>query len=258
MTDFIKHRFLIVCLLLAVTAGMALTSCDAFLTGTWRYKMTVSVDTPEGLKTGSAVREIYAGRDIVTFPESGGGHAKVNAGEAVVVDLGKRGVLFALMENDYGSDYAYRIVFDSFPFSGGDLTPEGIRHYRALKTGKVALTPEHYPTMVTFADMHDPQSAEPVWQGEHYDERIGHGARRDFRIKTDNFEEIFGSGVKLNEVTIEMTDEPTTWGIEKYLPWLEKLHGSYLDGSSASGSAPMGLYGGVFQIRERGYFTNHQ
>jgi hypothetical protein len=27
--------------------------------GTLRYKMTVSVETPEGIKTGSAVREIY-------------------------------------------------------------------------------------------------------------------------------------------------------------------------------------------------------
>ena len=257
---FIKHRLRIVSLLLAVTAGTALTSCDAFLTGTWRYKMTVSVETPEGLKTGSAVREIYASRDIVTFPESTGGHAKVDAGEAIVIDLGKRGVLFALMADDYGSDYAYKIVFDSFPFQGGALTPEGIRHYRALKAGKVTLTQEHYPAMVTFSDMRDPKSVEPVWQGEHYDERVGHGARRSFRMKTDNFEKIFGSGVKLKEVTIEMTDEPVTWGIEKWLPWLGRLKGRYLDGQFAGGGPALSniLYGGEFQIRERGYFTNHQ
>lgn len=257
MTDFTKNRLRIVFLLTTAMAATALTSCDALLTGRWRYNMTVSVETPEGLKTGSAVREIYADRDLVTFPESGGGHAKVSAGEAVVVDLGKRGVLFALMANDYGSDYAYTIVFDSFPFSSGDLTPAGIRHYRALKTGKVTLTPDHYPAMVTFADMRDPKSVEPVWQGEHYNEKVGHGARRSFRVATDNFEKIFGSGVKLNEVTIEMTDEPVTSGIDNYLPWLETLHGRYLNGGSTSKDAPMGLYGREFQITERGYDTKH-
>jgi hypothetical protein len=29
------------------------------LAGSWRYKMTVEVETPEGLKTGSAVREVF-------------------------------------------------------------------------------------------------------------------------------------------------------------------------------------------------------
>ncbi|HTK84182.1 MAG TPA: hypothetical protein VL625_03765 [Patescibacteria group bacterium] len=56
-----------------------------------RYKITVTVETPEGLKTGSAVREIYAKSGGPTMlAEASSGHVDAT-GEAVVVDLGKRG-----------------------------------------------------------------------------------------------------------------------------------------------------------------------
>jgi len=46
---------------------------DSYVSGTWRYKMTVVVETPEGIKSGSAVREVsnstpWLGLDL---PEAG-------------------------------------------------------------------------------------------------------------------------------------------------------------------------------------------
>lgn len=50
-------------------------------------------------------------------------------------------------------------------------------------------------------------------------------------VKTeDNFEKIYGSGVKLKSITIEMTDDPVTNKINRYLPWLDKYKDQLLDG----------------------------
>ena len=57
--------------------------------------MTITVDTPEGVKTGSAVHEISNSKGLFGFPDAGN-PADIE-GEAVVVDLGERGVLFALI-----------------------------------------------------------------------------------------------------------------------------------------------------------------
>ena len=66
-----------------------------FPAGSWRYEVTITVDTPEGVKTGSAVHEISNSKGLFGFPDAGN-PADIE-GEAVVVDLGERGVLFALI-----------------------------------------------------------------------------------------------------------------------------------------------------------------
>ena len=45
---------------LILTAGTAFAMSDLYVSGTWRYRITVEVETPEGLKSGSAVREAWA------------------------------------------------------------------------------------------------------------------------------------------------------------------------------------------------------
>ncbi len=118
---------------LSVVALLGVAYAAVISKGSWRYRMTVTVETPEGLKTGSAVREIVA---IKVHGTKVSGSAKVSKGEAVVVDLGKRGVLFALITGGkFGPDYGHSIVFDAFRFEHGGLTPEGISHYSSLKSG---------------------------------------------------------------------------------------------------------------------------
>src|SRR4051812_20640408 len=71
----------------------------------WRYKMTVEVETPEGVRTGSAVRE-------VRYQPGGGGWIAQSRpqwylrGEAVAVDLPGGRTLYALMAgNDRDVNY---------------------------------------------------------------------------------------------------------------------------------------------------------
>lgn len=217
-----------------IFAATSVACSQMFPSGTWRYRMTVTMETPEGLKTGSAVREVTVRRGIALTPESL--PSVQSKGEAVAVDLGQRGVLFALISYD-----DYLTVFSAFGWTSGGTTPEGIKYFSNLKDARAVLSPENYPVFVTFRDMKDPKTVEMVWQGEFYDERVGQGARRAFRIATDRFEELFGKGVKLKEITIEMTDDPVTWGIDNRLPWLPQFYNKRFDGDRF----------GNFQARDR-------
>src|ERR1700722_17123777 len=80
----------------------------------WRYKMTVTVETPEGVKMGSAVREVTRYR-VFNLTTKWTYRFKVR-GEAIVIDLGKRGTLFPLLVGsvwaDYGTDVLVRNIRD--------------------------------------------------------------------------------------------------------------------------------------------------
>jgi len=193
------------------------------VSGTWRYKMTVTVEVPEGIKSGYAVREMSNSNSSIKFPNfpEAGNPAKVK-GEAVVVDLGKRGKLFATLTGyNSGPNYADSIIYEVFPSGQGGTTVEGIKYYRDLKAGPKVLTPEQYPVLVMFKDIKDPKTVTPVLKLGRGD---GSGNAPLSIIKSDHFEELFGEGVKLKEITMEMTDEPVTWGVDQALPadfWLK-------------------------------------
>jgi hypothetical protein len=195
----------------------------------YRYRLTVEVDTPEGLRSGSSVIEVstrMSGRNSLQ-PD------KVSArvrGEAVTVDLGNRGTMFALLRSEKSVDWAkgplmlfvppipYKDIehilekenrdpsFDMrmtqmYKLRGKYALP---RHYsNARPIPKESDRPTAYPIMVTFADMADPKSVT--------------------KLDPDNLSAQFGKGVKLKRVTVERTDDAVTSGIEKRLAWLNNL-----------------------------------
>jgi hypothetical protein len=180
----------------------------------WHYRMTVTVDTPEGMKVGSAVREvIYGGH---TTGGGGPGMDLQCKGEAVVVDLGSRGILFGILRNWAGPDYCTDMLLRVF-HGGVQLKPDSVP-----LEGKVTLTTANYPTFVYFRDITDPKTAEPV---------LEMGGEQKSSIEADHFEKIFGSGVSLKEITVEMTTDPVTKGIERHLAWLPKYYNRRLDGN---------------------------
>jgi hypothetical protein len=219
--------------------------------GTWRYKMTVMVETPEGLKMGAAVREVTVITGIQITPENK--PISRLTGEAVVVDLGERGVLFALLKgNRLGADYAKVLPFYAFPYKKGGRTPEGIKYYRTLKAPPVTLEPDLYPKFVHFQDLNDPKTVASVMEMKSCAAPKTGIPRSTVCIDKDRFEEVYGEGVRLKSVTVEMTDEHVELGgVNKYLPWLSALNGIYLHGGRTSREAPLGLYGGNFQTGEK-------
>ncbi len=203
--------------------------------GTWRYRVIVEIATPEGIKTGSAIRELRVHTEPGFLGVRKQGVARL-VGEAVVIDLGQRSKLFALLTEDD--------LFQAFPYNNGAgvLAPEGIRFYNELKSGmKAPLPPAKYPTFVIFADLNDPKSVQ-----------LAYGSRFDVEtqktVPVDQLEELLGVGVNVRSVTIEITNDPVAWNIDKVLPWLRALNGGYLDGRFSGGGPELSniLHGGKF------------
>jgi len=226
------QKLLKVAVALSLTIGVLLVIAsggnvrDIYVSGTWRYKMTVVVDTPEGEKSGFAVREVRVWNSslIPKLPDASTATVKVK-GEAVVVDLDERGKLFGIMKShQYGENYTESILYAAM---GGGTSADGIRALnRAKKNRPVTLSMQDWPTFVTFTDMTDPKSVTPVLKME----RARKNGTGDWIVTEDRTEELFGEGVKIKDVIIEMTDEPVTWGIERDLSWLPLYFNKMFDG----------------------------
>jgi len=125
-------------------------------------------------------------------------------------------------------DYGYRISLDVFPLPF-ERTAESMKSYRTHKTGKITLTSKQYPEFVQFENLNEPMSVKSVY-----------------------FEDSFGKGVHLKEVTIEMTDDPVTTGIEKWLPW---IHTRNIPSRGSPGHAE---YYKNFILEKRNFFVGEK
>lgn len=234
-----KKIGLIAIVLLGVMS-MALTACagngDKAPTGTWRYKMTVTIETPEGDKVGSAVREVVSNSGWKIVPESCDPCSNLKKGEAVVIDLGQRGVVFGLLTGPkIGVDHAQYLLFQFFP----DRKPNGV----------MTLKPEWYPKFVSFEDLNDPKTVKNLLDYKSC-------GVRELCLEKDYFEETFGVGVKLKLVTIEMTEDLGATKVDSYLPWLPNYKNKRLDGdrywfSEAKNRTANDLSSGSFQVKEK-------
>jgi hypothetical protein len=165
-----------------------------------RYKMTVEVETPQGVKSGFAVREVqsYIPPNIPMLGEDRGG-IKLR-GEAVVVDIAPGQTLFALLAGGDGDvDYGARIADRSGLWNIKSAMPKGASITLwpdAPKTDGLART-NPLPMLVTFKDLRDPTSVK--------------------RVDPDDLAASFGTGYRLKSITVQVTDAPVTVGIGERL-----------------------------------------
>lgn len=171
---------------------------------TLRYKITLTVDTPEGEKSASAVREAREFREPHIVNDAGGITYTIKKGEAVVLDLGARGVAFLLL----GQEGEANLVF------------KRLAEHRAREV--VTLQLAEYPLMVYFHDPADPKTVKALLQIK----PCGTETQAQYKARCvvkDRFAEAFGAGVALKSVTVEMTDEPVTVdAVKSYLPHFQR------------------------------------
>ena len=173
-------------------AVLALTGCGE--SESYRYRMTVYVDTPTGSRSGSSVIE------VVTSPNLPGGNPANSEvrGEAVAVDL-PGGPLFALLSSPTNPSAAETYAAYAYAAAG----PIG-HDWRTVaetikrQTAPAVLPAEYLPRLVRFRDPADARTIEVV-------------DPRDLAAG-------FGSGFRLNRVVIQSTEEPVTSTIETRLP----------------------------------------
>ena len=202
--------------LIAGGAAVTLSGCNLFGSGN-RYKMTVEVETPSGVKTGYAVRE------VTTYARVNGGDAMQVRGEAVAVDVAPGKTLFAVLSGEKGDvDYAAGIAkfaLDSELSPGGANTDYDAGDFAELyPTYPKTESPIRFgalPMLVMFANIRDPKSVVKVDPGD----LAAH----------------FGPGVKLKRITIEKTYAGVTGGIGERFSWWQKykLERRRLNGSNS-------------------------
>jgi hypothetical protein len=200
----------------ALWAALGLSGCGK--TQSYRYKLTLEVETPEGVKRAFNVVEITFHE--VSIPAQG--LMAAARGEALYLDLGPgRRPLVALLTKKYrkGMPWAHwdeiqpttilARVYDE-KLDRGDSSGDAWRERIFRHRGAREIAPGDLPDLVTFADINDPKSVTAV--------------------DPDNLEATLGPGVKWKRVTLEVTDEPVTTGIGKKLPWLASYIDRMLDG----------------------------
>jgi hypothetical protein len=170
-----------------------------------KYRLTVEVETPDGVKSASGVMAVQPDRSY-----SRGGHTRT-MGDAVLVDLGGDRNLLALLAH----------IDKSIDFDGMNYV--ALRAYKAAGrnvsfnemsriTGAVPVTGDLVPILVTFSNLSDAETARAV--------------------PPDDLEAALGKGFRLHGISAEVVPngfwpldfggplgEPVTRGIEAKLPW---------------------------------------
>jgi hypothetical protein len=199
--------------LLGAVTLTALSGCgpSAQDTAELRYRLTVEVDTPQGPRSGSSVIAVKAVRNPDWVNPEGRGNRTSFTGEAAAVDLPGGRTLFALLKTDGGaseaSDYPW-LAFQDRLREKDDLVASYQRLGRSSASAPMRRTEmtlpnggtevSALPMLVTFGDIKDPTSVASV--------------------DPDDLAASFGEGVKLKAITVEITDDPVTSGIEGRLP----------------------------------------
>ncbi|WP_156712004.1 twin-arginine translocation signal domain-containing protein [Nitratireductor arenosus] len=177
-----------------VAALLALAGCGWFAERwEWNQKLTVEVLVDGEIASGSAV-------SYVRWQEADAldNYSTAYRGEATVVDLGERGVLFALIgeATKYVAGYTLHEELGERRSDYETLYPK-VAGFRGVRE----VAREAYPLLVTFTDIADPTTVK--------------------RVDPDDLAATFGPGVALKRITLEITDEAVTEGeVEAVLGWL--------------------------------------
>ena len=171
-------------------------------TSTYRYRLQVELDTPQGRKTASSVIEVLVRKVEWGTPESKGTKIEIVAGEALYFDMGGGRNLVAAMTSgaDGQENYDFtRIAELSVQAATGkypDLAKMGEQR------GTLTVPETAWPTLVRFANVSDAFSCRVVAPADLAQE--------------------FGTGTRLRAVTVTFTDDRPGGDIEKKLPFLKR------------------------------------
>ncbi len=163
-------RFILV-LALALVVAVLLVLGFIFKGGpsfTYRYRLTIEVDTPQGLKSGSSVIEttLTNNHGIKWLPYEARLFIARTRGEAVFVDLGERRNIIALLGAGLTGkdDPNFRMIVPGSLGIRWDTPRETISAIEAAvaRRAKLDVPANHIPTLMTFHNLDDPGSAEVV------------------------------------------------------------------------------------------------
>jgi hypothetical protein len=202
-----------------VILAFVTTACEG---GSWRQKMTVVVETPQGDVVTTGVTQSITSHDRF-IPGSPGGRYQFGwSGEAIPIALPNGRHLFVLLEDALAGEATANYLA---PYAGSHPKPRRLTDMVNTIRASTEIAPifrdsEYilptgfrpwdvwliFPRLVTFRDLKDPLSIELV-------------EPTDLRAS-------FGPGHRLKLVMLEVTSERVTTGrVDSLLPWLSDLNG---------------------------------
>jgi hypothetical protein len=193
-----------------------------------KYRMTVEVETPQGIKSGSGILAVTPDRGYSRKGRTS------TSGDAVFVDLGGGRNLVALLahleDNKLDLDAANYVALRAYNDAAGKRVSF---NDISKQTGAVPVKGAPMPLLVTFADPSNPSTARAV--------------------PPDNSEDVLGKGYRLKGVSAEampnglwpvdfggLLGQPVTRGIVARLSWLDRPDGAAtaLRAAGLPGEAP--------------------
>jgi hypothetical protein len=187
-----------------------------------KYRMTVEVETPQGVKSASGVLAVTPDRGYSNRGRT------LTSGDAVFVDLGGGKNLVALLahlDKTLDLDGINYVALRAYGEAGGQRVSF---NQMSRLTGVVPVTGALMPVLVTFAEPAEPSSMRSV--------------------APDNLEASLGPGLRLHRIAAEVVPngfwpvdfggplgEPVTRAIRAKLPWLDR------DGAAAAALKAAGL-----------------
>jgi hypothetical protein len=173
-----------------------------------KYRLTVEVETPDGIKSASGVMAVTPDRGY-----SRNGHT-ATGGDALFIDLGSGKnlvTLLAHLDHTLDLDGMNYVALRAYGSSSGQRV--SFNEMSRIR-GVVPVTGELIPVLAAFADPADPSTMRTV--------------------PPDNIASVLGNGFRLHGVSAEVVPngfwpvdfggvlgEPVTRGIEAKLPWLK-------------------------------------
>jgi len=213
----------------------------------YRYKMTIYVNTPDGEKAFSSVRQVRV-EEVKSLADSSGLSQRVQLeGEAVILDL-TGGPVFALLNKPDNRDYGHYIVYAALsptPQVEADSAEQDdllsnhrgatayfddrakrlqemvkVKGPRELPRARASHHPDRnpqpvalWPMFVRFSDLADPASVRELSPDE----------------------------IGVTRITIEITRDPVSKQIFNWLPWLRNQHGSLVQPNLSEAAAAQPL-----------------
>lgn len=194
--QFSVNRRTVLASLLVTPALVGLRGCAELTSESYRFRLIVEINTPEGIRTGSSVIEIWAAYDM---PGSKNRLWRVR-GEAVLVNLPNGRNLFALLKTRaIYNDMAGLSMETLDPLFNNDVVESAQRlaSRENVRTEAIVQT-ENIPVLAVFGDINDRKSLQ--------------------FIQPDEISEIFGPGYRLRQISAELTDDRVSNGIREILP----------------------------------------
>lgn len=206
-------RRAVVGVVLGSAAVLALGGCAGEGARSYNYRLTVEVETPQGIRTGSSVIAVQGLRSLKGTEVLGGSGPRAR-GEAVAVDLPNGQTLFALLRSETDVDWAGSAHIRAKPKKSDSFAMLD-EYYGAVRSDRETYRikrwvrfpredQDNYPLLVTFKDIQNPASV--------------------VRVNPDDLTARFGPGYRLKAITVQGTDDAMTTGIEKRLGWLPSVY----------------------------------